>query len=199
MKAKWALLAVAFTAGCGPKVIAFDITPRFVCAGDTVRVSWKVRGEPQLLVSRRRTDSSDVMRYTLIVRSRGKSAYSDIDVLTFSPDAPVVLVAETSMLGSDSLMARDSAPAEAWNSLVRVGTVMADSGRALRVRHGGVEGVLEAGGAPSGLWRGLAVGGPWEILTKLQDGEVPGDPNRHPPLHLSIGVSLTCTQAGERQ
>jgi hypothetical protein len=74
--------------------------------------------------------------------------------------------------------------------------VVSDSGRALRVRHGGREGVVGPGREASTVWRGLPVSGVWEILSGLKPGEVPGNPAHHPPLHLFLRVSLTCGMKG---
>jgi hypothetical protein len=185
-------------AGCGPKIIAFDVQPRRVCAGDSVHISWKVRGTPHLQAVRRTEDSVDIIRYTIVSESHGKRAFSSMDVITFTPAVPKILVAETAMLGTDSLVARDSARAAVWNSLVQIGEVASDSGRELWVRHGGREGVLGPGRTPSQVWRGLPVSGAWEIRSGLKRGEVPGNPAHHPPLHLFLRVSLVCAPIGGR-
>jgi hypothetical protein len=192
----WGLTIPLVAAACGPKIISFDVQPRRVCAGDTVHISWKVRGTPRLLAVRRTEDSVDIIRYTIVSESHGKEARSSMDVITFTPALPTVLVAETDMLGKDSLVARDSARAAVWQALVQVGDVVSDSGRTLRVRHGGREGMIGPGREPSAVWRGLPVSGVWELFSGLKPGEVPGNPAHHPPLHLFLRVGMVCGASG---
>lgn len=195
-RSAWGAGVSLMLVGCGPKIQAFDIQPARVCAGDTVHITWKVRGTPRLEAIRRTKDSVDLIRYTLFAQSRGKEVFREIDVITFTPGTPKVLVAETAMLGTDSLVARDSAHAAVWHSLVLVGNVVSDSGRTLRVRHGGREGVVGPGRDPSPVWRGLPGSGVWEILSGLKRGEVPGNPAKRPPSHLFLRVGLVCGAIG---
>ncbi|HEU5218233.1 MAG TPA: hypothetical protein VFU23_06215 [Gemmatimonadales bacterium] len=182
--------------GCGPDVTAFDVQPRRVCAGDTVHITWKVRGTPRVEAARRTEDSVDIIRYTLVAEAGGKRVSRAVDVITYTPGVPKVLVGGTNTLGKDSLVARDSAPAAPWHSLVRVGDVVSDSGRALRVRHAGREAVVGPGREPNPAWRGLPVSGIWEMVSGLKRGEVIGHPKRHPPARLSLKVGLECATKG---
>jgi hypothetical protein len=188
----WLLLL----AGCGPEIFTFDVQPRRVCAGDSVHISWKVRGTPHLESARRTVDSVEIIRYTIVSESHGKRAVSSMDVITVTPAVPTLLVAETAMLGNDSLVARDSARTAVWHSLVQIGDVGSDSGRQLLVRHGGRDGVIGPDRKGSGVWRGLPVSGAWEIRSGLKRGEIPGNSAHHPPLHLSIRVGLVCAGRG---
>jgi hypothetical protein len=183
-------------AGCDPKILTFDVQPRRVCAGDSVHISWKVRGTPHLETARRTEDSVEIIRYTIVSESHGKRAFSSKDVVTFTPAVPTVFVAETAMQGNDTLVARDSARTAVWHSLVQVGVVGTDSGRQLLVRHAGREGVIGPDRKGNAVWRGLPVSGPWEIRSGLQRGEIPGNPAHHPPQHLSIRVGLVCAGRG---
>jgi hypothetical protein len=192
----WGVGVSLLLVGCDPKIIDFDVQPRRVCAGDTVHTHWKVRGTPHLLADRLTVDSVDLIRYTIVAESHSKKASRAIDVITFTPGAPKILVAETVMQGTDSLVGRDSASAAVWHSLVQVGEVRSDSGRALRVRHGGREGVVGPGREASAVWRGLSVSGVWELRSGLKAREVPGNRARHPPRQLFLRVSLACAAQG---
>ena len=194
----WAVGASLLLAGCDPKIMAFDVQPERVCGGDSVHISWKVRGTPHVLADRLTVDSVHIIRYTLVVQSHGKKATRTKDVITFTPGVPRVLVANTDMLGPDSLVARDSARAAVWHSLVEVGEVGSDSGRALRVTHEGREGVVGPGRAASTVWRGLPIGGVWEIRSGLKTREVPGNGARRPPQQLFLRVGLACAAKGSQ-
>jgi len=187
---------ILLLAGCGPKILAFDVQPRRVCAGDSVHISWKVRGTPHLESARRTVDSVEIIRYTIVSESHGKRASSSMDVITVTPAVPTVFVAETAMQGNDSLVARDSARTAVWHSLVQIGDVGSDSGRQLLVRHAGRDAVIGPDRKGSAVWRGLPMSGAWEIRSGLQRGEIPGNPAHHPPPHLSIRVGLVCAGRG---
>ena len=178
--------------GCGPKISEFTATPRRVCAGDTVRLAFKTRGNPHLLAVRHGTDVADTTSYVLVAEGRGKQAYSPIDVVTFSPSARPVLAFDTDILGGDSLVGRDTLGADTWPDALQLDDVSADSGRAIVVRHGGTEGVVdpEEGGNPA--WQGQTVSGAWEVRAALAPGEVAGDPAHAPPRHLYLRLGLVC-------
>ena len=188
----WGAGVCLLLAGCDPEIYAFEVQPTRACAGDSVHISWKVRGTPHLVTLRRSDDSGDIIRYTLIAESRGKQASRAVEVLTYIPGVPALMVGGADILGKDSLVARDSARTAPWHSLVRVGDVVSDSGRALRVRHGGREGLIGPGRQASQVWRGQPVGGVWEMFSGLERGEVIGHPKRHPPASLSLKVGLEC-------
>jgi hypothetical protein len=194
----WGVGVSLLLTGCDPKIMAFDVQPRHVCAGDSVHISWKVRGTPHVLSDRLTVDSVDMIRYTLVAESRGKKATRTLDVITFTPGVPRVLAANTGMLGTDSLVGRDSARAAVWHSLVEVGDVGSDSGRALRVTHVGREGVVGPGREASSVWRGLPVSGVWEIRSGLKPREVPGNGARRPPQQLFLRVGLACAAKGSQ-
>jgi hypothetical protein len=192
----WGVGVSLLIAACDPRIMAFDVQPGRVCGGDTVHITWKVRGTPRVLTERLVVDSVNIIRYTLVVESRGKKETRSRDVMTFTPGVPRVLAANTGMLGPDSLVARDSARSAGWHSLVQVGEVGSDSGRALRVTHEGREGVVGPGRTASAVWRGLPIGGVWEIRSGLKAREIPGNGARRPPKQLYLRVGLACAAKG---
>jgi hypothetical protein len=183
-------------AACGPKINEFNVSPRRVCAGDTVRMTFKTRGTPHLLAVRHGTAVADTTSYVLVAEARGKQAYSPMDVVTFSPRALPRLAFDTDLLGRDSLIAGDTLSAETWPDLLRLDEIFADSGRAVVVRHGGREGIVDPDEEGSADWRGLPVSGAWEVRAPLAAGETPGDPGHAPPRHLYLSFSLACGTAG---
>jgi hypothetical protein len=183
-------------AACGPKIVEFNAAPRRVCAGDTVRMTFKTRGTPHLLAVRHGGAVADTTSYILVAEARGKRAYSPMDVVTFSPAARPVLAFDTDLLGQDSLMARDTLRAETWPDVVRLDEIFAESERPMVVRHGGKEAIVTPGEEGSPAWQGMPVSGGWEVHARLSPGEVPGDPAHPPPLHLYLKFSLTCAATG---
>lgn len=188
----WRIGVGLLLAGCGPEVSAFDIQPRRVCAGDSVHITWKARGTPRLESVRRTEDSVEMIRYTLVAESRGKTASRQLDVITYSPGAPASLAFDTDPLGRDSLVARDSLRAATWHSLLHVGDVSTDSGRQLLVRHAGVDGLVGPGRKASAAWRGKPMSGAWEMRSALTPREVRGKPAKHPSLQLFLKLNVVC-------
>jgi hypothetical protein len=188
---------VLLLAACGPKITEFTATPRRVCLGDTVRLTFKTRGTPQLLAVRHGNATADTTSYVLVAEARGKRAYSPMDVVTFSPAARPSLAFDTELLGRDSLLARDTLSAETWPDALRLDQVLADSGRALVVRHGGRQDLVSPDEDGSSAWQGLPVSGAWEVHAALLPGETAGDPAHAPPRHLYLRLSLSCATGAQ--
>jgi hypothetical protein len=188
--------AVLLLAACGPKISEFTASPRRVCAGDTVRMTFKTRGTPHLLAVRHGTALADTTSYVLVAEARGKRVYSPMDVVTFSPAAQPALAFDTDLLGRDSLAAGDTLSPETWPDVLQVDEVFADSGRTLVVRHAGKEARVSPDDEGSIAWQGLPVSGAWELHAALLPGEVPGDQAHAPPRHLYLRFSLSCGAGG---
>jgi hypothetical protein len=188
--------AILLLAACGPKISEFAVTPRRVCAGDTVRMTFKTSGTPHLLAVRHGTATADTTSYVLVAEKGGKRAYSPMDVVTLSPNATPALAFDTDLLGKDSLVAADTLSPDVWPEALRLDEVFADSGRALMVSHAGKADVV--GPEPDGniTWQGLPVSGTWELRAGLLPGETPGDPAQAPPAHLYLRISLACGAGG---
>ncbi|MEO8029277.1 MAG: hypothetical protein ABJC74_05010 [Gemmatimonadota bacterium] len=182
-------IAALVLAGCGPKIQQFDVTPRRICAGTPVSITFKVRGEPHMTVARRGDHGSDTTTYTIVARGRSDSAYSRMEVITFA--SAQTLVFSTGMLGIDSLIAADTLSSEAWGGMT-IDQVTADSARGMVVIHAGKTATLKAGTGAQSDWHGQPVAGRWELHAGLLHGEVPGNPAHHPPAHLYLTVGLAC-------
>jgi len=194
MRQLFLITTAATLAACGPKIQQFEVTPRRICAGTPVTISFKVRGAPHLTTVRRGTALSDTTTYTIVATARGDSAYSKMDVITFG--STQTLSFATDMLGRDSLVARDTLPADAWAGM-QIADVFADSTRGLVLIHGGKSAALKAGGAAQADWRGQPVSGPWDLHAGLLRGEIPGNPAHHPPAHLYLRMTLACAEGGQ--
>ena len=141
-RARRALLLFAVCACGGARIVEFNAQPRRICAGDTVRMTFKTRCTPHLLAVRHGGTAADTTAYVLVAEKGGKTATSPMDVVTFSPAATPVLAFDTDLLGRDSLVARDSLSPEVWPDLVRLDDVFAESGRELVIRHAGKQDVV---------------------------------------------------------
>jgi hypothetical protein len=183
---------------CGPKINAFKVEPRRICSGDTVRITFRTRGQPHLLAVRRAGTMADTTTYIIVAEAHGKRAYRPADVVTFSPEAAPALAFTTDLLSEDSLIAVDTVSAEAWPDQVRLDEIVGESGRDLVVSHAGTEAVVGAGDQGNAGWRGLPVSGRWEVRSGLLPGEVPGDPAHAPPGHLNLRIRLRCGVNGAR-
>jgi hypothetical protein len=183
---------------CGPKINAFKVEPRRICAGDTVSITFKTRGQARLLAVRRGGTMADTTTYIIVAESHGKPAYRMADVVTFSPEAAPALAFNTDTLGKDSLIAVDTVSAEAWPDQVRLDEVVGESGRDLVVNHAGTQAVVATGDKGNARWRGLPVSGRWEVRSGLLPGEVLGDPAHAPPGHLNLRIRLRCGANGAR-
>ena len=76
--------------------------------------------------------------------------------------------------------------------MLRLDDVFADSGRAIVVRHGGAEAVVDPEEEGNPTWQGQVVSGEWELRAALAPGEAIGDPAHAPPRHLSLTLGLAC-------
>jgi hypothetical protein len=193
MKQLFLLTTAATLAACSPKIQQFEVTPRRICAGTPVTITFKVRGSPHLTAERRGGAASDTTTYTIVATGHGDSAYSKMDVITFGSDQ--ILSFTTDMLGHDSLVARDTLAADAWGGM-QIAEVFADSTRGLVLIHGGKSAVLTSGGAAQSDWRGQPVSGAWELHAGLLHGEIPGNPAHQPPAHLYLRMSVACAVGG---
>lgn len=199
-----ALLLVVATA-CAPKIQDFSVTPRRVCAGDTVAVSWRASGSVTLVTNPRlvlpahlATSGSlhvavqDTTSF-MVVASRGSKADSARqDVAVLSPANEKVLAFRMKPLGDTALTAADSAPAGQWDDVLVIETVRSLAGRALHVEHGGRSTELAADSTASEALRGLSVQGAWTITAPLVGEEKINDPAHRWPAHLHLGLQLTC-------
>jgi hypothetical protein len=181
--------------GCGgPKILEVRVEPQFACPGDTVRVRFRVKGTPYLETVRHGGPGVDTTTYRIVADLRGKSVYSEGDVVSFGAGMTQALAFATAPLGADSIVARDSLQQSTWPDQLRIALIRSDSARILRVRHGGREVVLLPGQPASPALQGLAVSGEWVVSSKLLANEVMGDPQRHPPGSLFLGLTLSCAK-----
>jgi hypothetical protein len=180
-------------AGCGgPKILEFSVTPRFACPGDSVQVHFRVKGTPSLETVRHGGPTIDTTTYVIIAELRGKKVYSRGDVVSFGTGFAQPLAFSTTPLGGDSIVARETLDTTTWPAQLRIGLIRSDSARRLTVRHGGKQVVLLPGQPASPALQGLVVSGAWEISSAILGTEIMGDPQRHPPGKVYLGLTLSC-------
>jgi hypothetical protein len=186
---------VCLAAACGPNIKEFTVTPRHICVGDTVHISFNARGAPYLTTVSRDSAAVRTTRYRLVAEARGKRAFREVDVTVFSDSAAPTLAFDTDTLGTDSLRALGTLPADSWPDLLRIETISVDSSRSVRVIHRGRSGVLLPGETGS-TWAGTPVSGEWEVHAPILPGEEIGSTARHPPTHLQLRVAVRCNPGG---
>jgi hypothetical protein len=199
------ILALLFSS-CTPKIQAYSVTPRRVCAGDSVTLAWQASGDvtlvtdPSVAVPAKLANSGslrlavqDTTSFMIVARrgSRADSARQDVAVL--SPKNEKILAFRMQPLGDTALTSTETPPAGQWDSILVIESVRALDGRALHVEHAGQTAALAADSTPSAALRGLPVQGAWTITTPLLDDERIDDPQHRWPAHLRVGLRLACT------
>lgn len=181
---------VVAMSGCGPKIDRFDVVPVRACVGDSVQVSYVVRGTPALSVIRRGGPPSDTTTYTLTVHRNGKTAFGQKDVVTFWPSAATIVGFDTRPDGPDSIAAADTLSADRWGDSLPLNSAASLSGRDVRVTHAGHTVLLRADSSASPDVRGLPIAGSWILRAPLLPAESLGVPGHAPPavLHLRLTV-----------
>lgn len=198
----WAVVAVV---GCNAHVNNFEVTPRHICPGDEVAITWDVTGKARLTLSpaigsapdgpvassgtiriKPRTSTHVSLRVT---RCTGAPSGADADV---DVPAPVELAAEldSSMSCVDGVL-RLTTEAKAFTPGVLAGPV-GGSKRALDITHdapGGktVTAHVDAGGFTDAFSNTQAAG-KWTLATRLASPESCGNP----PHVLTVTIGTRC-------
>jgi hypothetical protein len=180
--------------GCGPKIHSFSVEPRRACPDDTVRISFSVTGTPHLEVTTTSGEGPETVTYTLIAERQGKSRFARQDVVRLSAQQERPLSFPTIPLGTDSLSASDTLPADNWNSSARLAGLSTLSHRDVWVTHLGRVALLRGDGTPSNEFVGLPLAGLWELAAPLKAGEILGDPAHAPPVRLKLLTTIRCSR-----
>jgi len=206
-RSRVALLAlIIFSGACSPEIVAFNAAPVRLCVGQSVELTWEVEGDALLAADPVVTgvgavDSTGSRSFTLqqtttfrlTATKRGKEAFAEQEVAALAPASERPLVLRTAPVGTTRLVARETLPAEDWDDLARVDTIVNLSDRALTVNHGGRQVVLAAPGDESDALRGTLMSGDWEVGAALLPGEEMGNPDNPPPDRLRLLVRIACT------
>ena len=136
---------------------------------------------------------AETTTFRLTATKRGKETFADREVTALAPTSERPLILPTTPDGATRLVARQTLPAEDWDDLARIDTVVNQSDRPLTVNHQGREVQLPTGVTPSDALRGTRVSGEWEIRAALLPGEEMGNPDSPPPDRLRLLVHISCT------
>jgi hypothetical protein len=175
-----------------------------VCAGESAKLSWRVRGNAALSATPPLDGTGEVPSsgsrefaiaqptvFEITAKRHGKTAFARQEVTAFATGATRDIVFRTDSLAPDSLIAAGTIPPADWDDELRIDTVSGQSQRQLRVVHEGRDILLPADGSASDALRGARVGGRWEIRSGLLAGETIGGPHA-PPDRLRVVVRLSC-------
>lgn len=204
------LLPLAFALlGCGPSINSFRAEPNVICKGSRSHLSWDastsgtLSAQPPLegigAVSKASVAEvfpQEATTFRLDVQSAfGKTSREvSVDVRQAGSDAkPLGAPISDPSAKCDSVTGVSvtaNAPANFWDSSLRVGSVGSRDGRAYHVEHGGKVAEI-APGSTTSAFAGQPVSGEWKLVTPLVSGEVCGKSGL--PHNLMIDVFATCS------
>jgi hypothetical protein len=191
--------------GCDASVDQFAPSARYICAGQTVHLSWKVTGtatmtstppvaglpdgpvsaQGEAAIAPQVTTS--VQLHVTRFLGNPTSSVQQIDVLQ-SPQTPepltVSLADPSAGCGNGKVWA--TVHAKAFSNSVKVATVgvRPNDQRTYQISHGGIDGTV-APGATSTPWAGSPIVGDWVLTSPLLSGESCG-----PTLPANLGVDV---------
>ncbi|PWT74715.1 MAG: hypothetical protein C5B59_10520 [Bacteroidetes bacterium] len=171
------ILAICFAlaaTSCGPKIFYFRSNQYTIAGGDSVQLTWSVRGTPTLLAY---TDTAapeekrpEYRNYHLVVHKNGKEIMKQVQVIILPIVSEDDIVFSTIRKG-DSVIASGIKDTTRWGTFFKLQTVASGSGRTLTVMHGGKMVVLEKDRSSSAAFVGIANSGFWVISSPLSDAE----------------------------
>jgi len=191
---------VTVTAGCGPRIYSFDVSPRTPCHSEETQLSYRVRGTPKLYVRFAAAHSQDTVHkgyfaepdtieFRFVVSKGGTDSVRRIAILQFSDSAHTDVPFATKLAG-DTIVASGVKSPSRWSDRFAIVTVASGSGRPIEARHGGKVVQLDGAGDPSAALNGIPVEGAWELRSPLASAG--GAAGRVGPDRLSVSVSLQC-------
>lgn len=191
------VMLVPLLSACGPVIHSFAVAPARGCLGDTVSVTYDVRGTGTLHVAPPRVgEKTDTTRYQLVVTKGSKVVQAAQDVLIYrGADLDTLVLGPSTKLGADSIRVQQTLREDLWPSFVTIRTIASASGRPIRVTHNGKISVVEVQSVVTGL-DGLPVSGDWDLRAARLPNEQFGTPGRSPPDRLRLQVLLQCSHTG---
>jgi hypothetical protein len=179
LAATFLLLAVT---GCKPRVYEFYAESKVVSAADFIRLHWKVKGTPTLLVRETKIqttgDSVRALEFTLVAEKGGKEDFRREQVEIRSDQTTDILAFDTQLEGDSVLVAKGVKSTSRWSNFEVVSLASA-SARELRISHESQTAVLDAAGNASSALSGKTYAGTWEIRTPMT-AEERADSTRRP-------------------
>lgn len=168
-------ICFVFICGCSPSIHSFNVSPLTISEKDSIRVDYKVRGKPVLLIHEQKAplqneNSTRYLELTLIAQKGNKEKKQMVQVSVL-PDEGQDFIDFPCRLVQDTLIAAGEKSVARWGHLYVIKTISSASGRSLTVRHDGKIGSLDAEGTPSSTFRGSPLEGTWELRYYLKQAE----------------------------
>ncbi len=179
------ILALLFCA-CKPKIYEFHVDPLVIWPDDSIKVSWKARGDATLMVNDRRL-SKDTTYRIFTLGFPGQEGGQHIMVTILNEGGLDKIIFKDHFHG-DSLVASGIKNVARWGDRFGVGTVSNPGPYPLDIYHEGRILHLDTGKTDHSLLSGTAVRGSWELRTRLTPAQR-ADSTRL-PANLSIIISV---------
>ena len=166
---------------CEPVINSFSVSPRTIIADDSLKINYKIKGNPTLIVHERLIpeDSENAgasglplkyLEFTLVVQKGKKETRRFVQVVVLPKETTNEIVFPTYLHG-DTLIAAGEKNAERWGDKFSILTVTSGSGRQLLVKHANRSSRLDKNGVICTDFKGTLVEGRWEIRSILTEGE----------------------------
>lgn len=167
------LISAAFC--CSPKIYSFTADALAVSSEDSIRVHWKVRGTPTLLIHQKQlargAETVTVAELTLVAEKGNKEPARRFIQVEIRNGRFVDTLAFSTVLEGDSvLVAKGAKSAQRWSNF-EVLSIASASLKDLRVVHQSITAFLAAAGGPSAAMQGQPYSGAWEIRYRLTEAE----------------------------
>ena len=203
-----AAVVACLLGSCGAQVVSFDAAPRHACPGDTVTISWKVKGTASIKLTPpvEGVPSGDVqtdgklsikpVRPTMIELSARRLLSSKTAQQEITMDRSALVTAPLADATCQGDVLTSAVDVNISDHLL-VTTVKVREGdeRSYRVEHLGRHAEL----GPDGETRefaGTPIKGRWVLATQLSSGEACGTPAL--PRNLAVETFADCSEGASR-
>ncbi|WP_426672060.1 hypothetical protein ACPPVU_12595 [Mucilaginibacter sp. McL0603] len=169
---------------CKSKIYEFDVKPRTIWPSDSVRVTYKVRGEAVLLVYDRKINKDTTYRqFTLGFPGQEGGRHLQVTILN---EGDLDEVAFDGHFAADSLVASGIKNLARWGSGFGVGTVTNPGPYPLDIYHEGRKLHLGIGKADAKVLNGTAVRGAWALCAAISPAQRADSTHLNPRLNILI-------------
>jgi hypothetical protein len=174
--------------GCKPQIYEFTVRPLVIGPTDSIKVSWKAKGNASIMINDRFIGKDTTYRViTLVVKRNGSESARHQEVQVLNKGGEDVISFRTKFSGNN-LVASGIKSTLRWGNGFKVETVSNASGRSLDISHEGRTLHLEKGANASVVFAGTAVKGPWELRSAITAAERADSTNLPHSLSISITV-----------
>lgn len=188
--------------------LAFEVTPRRICKGETVQVRWSEAEDRGALLTEPtiegrgavgeegslRPSLRDSTLFRMLAIAGDDTTRSIQEVAVFNDGQRNPIVFSLRAVGDSEIGASETLRADVWSPKVRIGTLASHAGRRVTVRHAGREAVLAADSTPSKSFRGVPIRGGWRVRAPVLPGEELGHAEKAPPTRLHLMARIVCAR-----